>query len=51
MSGHRKRSISMTNPIYAVPELTGIVGIVGYHIHIKVRFSFIHESIAELALF
>ena len=41
----------MESPIYAVPELTRIVRVVGDPIPIKVRFSFIHESNAELALF
>ena len=41
----------MESPIYTVPELTRIVRVVGDHVPIKVRFSFIHESIAEMALF
>jgi hypothetical protein len=38
-------------PIYIVPELTRIVRIVENHVPVKVRFSFIHESIAEIACF
>ena len=41
----------MESPIYAVLELTRIGRVDGDHIPIKVRFSFIHESIAEMALF
>ena len=41
----------MKSPIYTVPELTRIVGVVGDHDPIKVTFSIIHESIAEMALF
>jgi len=41
----------MESPIYIVPELTRIVRVVGNHVSIKVGFSFIHESIAEMALF
>ena len=49
--GQRNRSLSMENPIYTVPELARIVRVVGDHVLIKVRFRFIHESIAEMALF
>jgi len=41
----------MESPIYTVPELTRIVEVIGDHVSIKVRFSFIHESIAEMAPF
>jgi len=41
----------MKSPIYTVPELTRIVRVIGDHVPIKVRFSFIHESIAEMGLF
>ena len=41
----------MESPIYTVPELTRIVRVVGDHVPLKARFSFIHESIAEMALF
>jgi len=51
MDGQRNRSLSMENPIYTVPELTRIVRGVGDHDPIKVRFSFIRESIPEMALF
>jgi len=44
MSGQRKRSLSMENPIYTVPELTKIVRVVGDHVPIKVRFSVIHVN-------
>ena len=50
MSSQRNISLSMESPIYAVPELTRIVRVVGDHVSIKVRFNFIHESIAEMAL-
>ena len=51
MSGQRNRSLSMESPIYTVPELTTIVRVVRDHVPIKVKFSFIYESIAEMALF
>ena len=35
----------MESPIYIVPELTMIVRVVGANVTIKVRFSFINESI------
>jgi len=41
----------MESHIYTSPELTRIVRIVGDHVPIKVRVSFSHESIAEMALF
>ena len=41
----------MESPIYTVPELTRIIRVVGEPVPIKVRFTFIHESIAEKALF
>ena len=41
----------MECPIYTVPELKRILRVVGDHVPVKVRFSFIHESIAEMALF
>ena len=41
----------MESPIYTVPKLTRIVRVVGDHVPIKVRFSFIHESFAEMAVF
>jgi len=41
----------MASPIYTAPELTRMVRVVGDHVPIKVRFSFIHESITEMALF
>jgi len=51
MSGHRNRNHSMEGPIYEVPKLTRIVRVVEDYVPIKVRFSFIHESIAEMAVF
>ena len=51
MSGQRNRSLSMESSIYTVPELARIVRVVGDHVPIKVRFSIIHESIEEMALF
>jgi len=51
MSGERNRSLSMESPTYTVPELTRIVRVVENHIPITIRFSFFHESIAEMALF
>jgi len=51
MIGQRERSLSMESPIYTVPELTRIVRVVEDHFPIKVRFSFIRESIAEMVLF
>ena len=44
-------NLSIKSPIYTVPELTGIVRVAGKTFSIKVRFSFIHKSIAELARF
>jgi len=41
----------MESSIYTVPELTRIVTVVGDHVPIKVAFTFILESIAEMALF
>ena len=46
MNGQRNRTLSIENPIYTVLELTRIVRAVGDHVPIKVRFSFIRESIA-----
>ena len=40
----------MESPIYAVPQLTRIVRVVGDHVPIKVRFSFNHESIAKMTI-
>ena len=40
----------MECPIYRVLQLTRVVRVVGVHVPINVRFSFIHESIAEIAL-
>ena len=51
MSGQRNRSLSVESHIYTFPELTRIVRVVGDYVRIQVRFSFIHESIAEMALF
>jgi len=51
MSGQRNRRLSVESPIYTVPDIMRIVRVVGDHVPIKVRFSFIHESIAEMALF
>jgi len=45
MSGQRNINISMESDIYTVPELTRIVRVVGDHVAIKVRFSFIHGSV------
>ena len=41
----------MEGTIYTVPELTRIFSVVGDHISIKFRFSFIGEINAEMALF
>jgi len=41
----------MKSPIYIFLDLTRIVRVVRDHISIKVRFSFSHETIAEMALF
>ena len=41
----------MENPIYTLLDLKRILRVVGDQVPIKVRFSFIHESIAEMALF
>ena len=46
-----KQNSSIESPIYTVPELMRIVRVVGDHVPLKVRFSFIYESIAEMALF
>jgi hypothetical protein len=53
MSGQRNRSLSVESPIYTVPELMSIIRdiVIADLVPIKVRFSFIHESIAEMALF
>ena len=51
MSAQKNRMLSMENPIYTVPELMRIVRVVGDDVPIKVRFSIIHESITEMALF
>jgi len=51
MSGKRNITFSMESLIYTVPELTRIIRVVGDHVPIKVRFSFIHDSIADMALF
>ena len=51
MSGQRNGTFSMEIPVYTVPEFMNIVRVVGDHVSIKVRFRFIHESIAEMALF
>ena len=51
MSGQRNSNLSMEGSIYTVPELTRIVRVVGDHVPIKVTFTFILESIAEMALF
>jgi len=45
----RQRNRSVSND--TVPELRRIVGVVGDYVPIKVRFSFIHESITEMVLF
>ena len=50
ISVQKNRSHSMDSPICAVTELTKIVRVVGDHDSIKVKFSFIHESITEMAL-
>jgi len=49
--GKETEAVSMESPIYRVPELTKMIRIVGDHVKIKFRFSFVHESIAEMALF
>jgi len=42
----------MESPIYTVPELTRIVRVVRDHVPpIQVKFSFIHECIAEMSPF
>ena len=51
MRGQRNRSLSMENSIYTVPGLTRIVRIIEDYIPVKVRFSFTHDSMAEMALF
>ena len=43
MSGQRNRNLSTERSIDRVPELTKIVRVVGNHVPIKVRFSFISE--------
>jgi len=45
MSGRRNISLSIESPTYRVPELTMIIRV---GVTIKVRFSFIRESIAEM---
>ena len=45
LSGQRNRSLSIESSIYTVPELTGIVRVIGDYVSIKVRFSFIRGSI------
>jgi len=40
----------MENLIYTIPELTRIVRVVGYHVPMKAKFTFIQESIAEMTL-
>ena len=51
MNGQTNKSLSMECPIYTFPEVRRNVSIIGDHVPIKVRFSFIHESIADMALF
>jgi len=50
MIGQTNGSLSLESPIYTVPELTRIVRVAGDHVPIKVRFSVIHKSIAEISL-
>jgi len=49
--GAEKQKPFCGDSYFTVPELTRIVRVVGDHVPIKVRFSFIHDSIAEMALF
>ena len=41
----------MESPIYTLLDLKRILRVIGDQVPIQVRFSCIHESIAEIALF
>ena len=41
----------MESTNYTIPELTRIVRVVGDDVPVKVKFSFIDESIADISLF
>ena len=47
----KKKKLSMDSPICRVPELKKIVRVVSNNVSIKAKFSLIHGSIVEVALF
>ena len=45
-SAGKETEAFLWSPIYTIPDLTTIIRVVGDHLPVKVRFSFIRESIA-----